>query len=126
MKLHLSITITVSLILLLPLYSRGQNYILPQETAQLVIEEAAKSRIKDTIIHELNNRLLNDSLYMIKMKDNFEARIELLRGMLKDQVEIGKAKDRLIQSKDSEIRKYKNDRKIGLGVIAVITLLAIL
>lgn len=63
---------------------------------------------------------------MIKMKDNFEARIELLRGMLKDQVEIGKAKDRLIQSKDSEIRKYKNDRKIGLGVIAVITLLAIL
>lgn len=63
---------------------------------------------------------------MIKMKDNFEARIEVLKGMLKDQVEIGKAKDRLIQSKDSEIRKYKNDRKIGLGVIVVITLLAIL
>lgn len=107
-------------------YSLAQDYILPQETAQLIIEEAVKSRIKDTIIHELNNRLLDDSLYMIKMKDNFEARIEALKGMLKDQIEIGKAKDRLIQSKDAEIRKYKNDRKIGLGVIAVITLLAIL
>lgn len=126
MKATLRTTILTTLIVLSCSCIQAQEYTLPIETARLIIEDAWQSRIKDTIIQKQQERIVNDSLYMIQMQRNFEQRIEDLKLITKNQVEINRQKDKVIDLKNQELRKYRRERKIGIGILGVLAIILIL
>lgn len=121
------IKILLIIAVFIPISSEAQTKTLPIETVRLLIQDAYKSRIQDSLITvqaaRIDTLMVNLSDLRVDLKsvmENFEAQLAASDRIIENQGHI-------LNAKDKEIRKHRREKRLAIigGIVATVAALLV-